>query len=326
MLHDIINIFYVALFSPQSIQTVWSVFGFCFVIGCWRGPRRSRKTGSPTLPHPPKILLWPGPYSRWAKSRPHLNPSFLTVIIRAKGHLHAVVFFCSFLQEHREGNKWSSWKVTSSKVLPQKPNTPTPPVLIPCSPPPIHHPRSHSPTPLPLLSFIFWALSLTAGSDYGCEKWGSHASNSPPPAFLQHDSALSPYWCEACLCLPPTASLCLSSAVFISFLLFFPDSVLYRCCKEGPYVFCEWLTAFLSTVFQGASSAEKGGRFEAEREDWNNVEAIHMAETDGRVIEETVHSFFTDGAQFSNTTSPHKNKHTPSLPRAPTFMVHYMTV
>ena len=48
--------------------------------------------------------------------------------------------------------------------------------------------------------------------------------------------------------------------------------------------------------------------------------------TDGKSVEETIHSFFADGAQFKNTTSPHKNKHTPSASHAMTFMVRYKTV
>lgn len=89
---------------------------------------------------------------------------------------------------------------------------PSLPIPIPRPPPPV--------LPSPLPPFILWALSLTAGSDYGCEKWGSHASNPPPPAFLQHDCALSPYSgarpVSASLPLHLPAILCLSSAVFIS--------------------------------------------------------------------------------------------------------------
>lgn len=51
-----------------------------------------------------------------------------------------------------------------------------------------------------------------------------------------------------------------------------------------------------------------------------------MTETDGGDIEVAVDGFFTYGAQFKNSASPHKSKHTPSLPRAMTFMVHYMTI
>lgn len=43
-------------------------------------------------------------------------------------------------------------------------------------------------------------------------------------------------------------------------------------------------------------------------------------------IEAPVDSFFTYGAQFKHTVSPHKSKHTPSLPRAMMFMVNYMTI
>lgn len=116
--------------------------------------------------------------------------------------------------------KLTSWKLNLARLL----------LLIPCLPPPplstsyfFHKPSTPTPFLLSLFPppFILWALSLTAGSDYGCEKWGSHASNPPPPAFLQHDSALSP--CAGAG--PVSASLPLhrsASLSFFSCLYFFP--------------------------------------------------------------------------------------------------------
>lgn len=50
---------------------------------------------------------------------------------------------------------------------------------------------------------MLWALSLTAGSDYGCEKWGSHANNPP----LQHSYSMTAHFLPALLLgpsLPPS--------------------------------------------------------------------------------------------------------------------------
>lgn len=84
-------------------------------------------------------------------------------------------------------------------------------------------------TPLP--PFILWALSLTAGPDYGCEKWGSHASNPP----LQHSYSMTAHFLPTLvlgLSLPP--SLCISLSFFscLYFSLSCCFSVYTLCTKE----------------------------------------------------------------------------------------------
>lgn len=83
------------------------------------------------------------------------------------------------------------------------------------SPPPSPIPPSSLPAP----PSYGCSLPLTAGSDYGCEKWGSHANNPP----LQHSCSMTAHFLPA---LPPARlprplplflplSLCLSSAVLL---------------------------------------------------------------------------------------------------------------
>lgn len=80
-----------------------------------------------------------------------------------------------------------------------------------------------TPSSLPAPPSYGCALPLTAGSDYGCEKWGSHANNPP----LQHSCSMTAHFLPALLLArslaslpaptPPflllSPSLCLSSAV-----------------------------------------------------------------------------------------------------------------
>lgn len=214
---------------------------FCFVILYCRGPRSNRKTGSYALAsfHPPLTLrrLQPG----WVKATIwSTTPTIYCVTMQyERGRLYVV--FCFFLPSHassahpmkltdtRRGNKLTLLKLSlyqrllSPKAVYSHSSAP-PSCSCSCSPPPV---------------FIFWALSLTAGSDYGCEKWGSHASNPPPPPPSSIPTAwlrtFSPYWCWAPSLPPsprhPSASLCLSSAALsfcLSFLLFCHLNTVYQ--------------------------------------------------------------------------------------------------
>lgn len=128
------------------------------------------------------------------------------------------------------GNKLTQSTLTYRLYLPSLLLTPSKKTPLSTPTPSLLHPPSSSQTST-LPFFIFWALSLTAGSDYGCEKWGSHASNPP----LQHSCSMTPHFLPtkagpvsaslsvslppSLLFMHPSAFLCLSSALR-SWLLF----------------------------------------------------------------------------------------------------------
>lgn len=78
-------------------------------------------------------------------------------------------------------------------------------------------------TLLPPPPFISRVCSLTAGSDYGREKWGSHANNPP----LQHSCSMTPHF------LPTGVRPALPPFLLLFFLSCFCRFSSVLCSKEG---------------------------------------------------------------------------------------------
>ena len=128
----------------------------------------------------------------------------------------------------------------------------------------------------------------------------------------------------------PLHPLCLSSAVFIPFSL--------SCCslsnpkhclaEKRALSLCEQLFVWgdlCSSCSNGCFQKKKKKKRDLEQDSKKILDARlhlnHTTEIDGRDRADGVLAY---GARLTQP-SPHKSKHTPSLPRAMTFMVHYMT-